>query len=505
MTAPGGSGAALVVRGLTKRYPRVLALDSVDWEVRAGEVHALVGENGAGKSTLARIVYGAAAPDGGTLELFGAPYAPRGPRDAVAAGVGLVHQHFMLVDTLTVWQNAVLGREPSRGGWIDGARARRELAEISRRFGLTLDPDARVADLSVGERQRLEIVKVLMRGARLLILDEPTAVLAPAEAEAMYATVGRLAAEGATVIVVTHRLAEVRRHADRATVLRRGAKIDTVDAKATDERELARLVVGRDPAPPRARAAREPGPVVLAVRDAREVRVGGTSRLRGVSLDVRAGEIVGIAGVEGNGQRELMEIVAGLVPFTGDVEIGGESVHRASPRAIRRLGVAHVPEDRLGAGVIPAMNVAENLLLGHEERFARAGTFDRGAIAAHARERIEAFDVRPADPDLALETLSGGNQQKVVLARETEDGPRLLLAAHPTRGVDVGAAESVHAALLAFRDAGGAVLLVSADLSEVRALADRVLVIYDGAIAAEYPRAEADEERLGLAMTGGRA
>ena len=494
---------ALAIRGVTKRYPGVVALDSIDLEIGQGEIHAIAGENGAGKSTLARIVYGTTAPDTGTLELFGEPFAPRGPRDAMAAGVGLVHQHFMLVDTLTVAENAVLGSEPRRGPWLDRAEARRRILDVAGRFGLELDPDARVEDLSVGGKQRLEIAKVLMRGARLLILDEPTAVLAPAETQALFETTARLAADGATVIFVTHRLGEIVEHAHRVTVLRRGRKIATVETAGTGERELARLVVGRDPAPPRERSVRPPGEVVLEVSGVGERGDSAVPRLADVSFAVRAGEIVGIAGVEGNGQRELVEAIAGLRPFRGRIEVDGRSVDGLGPAGVRRLGVAHVPEDRLAAGVVPPMTIAENLILGREGRFRRGLAFDRPAIEAHARERILAFDVRPPEPAAVVATLSGGNQQKVVIAREAEGEPRLLLAAHPTRGVDVGATEAVHDALLSFRDRGAAVLLVSADLAEVRALADRVLVMYGGRIAGERGRAEADEETLGLLMVGG--
>jgi simple sugar transport system ATP-binding protein len=493
---------ALAVHGITKRYPGVVALDSIDLEIERGEVHAIAGENGAGKSTLARIVYGTTTPDAGNLELFGAPYAPRGPRDAMAAGVGLVHQHFMLVDTLTVAENAVLGSEPHRGPLFDRGAARRRVVEVAERFGLALDPDARVEDLSVGGKQRLEILKVLLRGARLLILDEPTAVLAPGEAKALFATTARLAAEGATVVFVTHRLREVVEHAHRVTVLRRGRKIATVDAAGTSECELARLVVGRDPAPPRELSPSAPGAVILEVDG---VGDRGESRLVDVSFRVRAGEIVGVAGVEGNGQRELVEMIAGLRPFRGRIAIEGRSIAGLSPGGVRALGLAHVPEDRQAAGVIPAMTVAENLILGRESRFRGGLQFDRPAVDAHARERIVAFDVRPPEPSAPVATLSGGNQQKVVIAREAEGEPRLLLAAHPTRGVDVGGAEAVHDALLAFRERGAAVLLVSADLAEIRALSDRVLVLYAGRIAGEVAREEADEDRLGLLMVGGGA
>jgi len=442
------------------------------------------------------------------MTVAGAPYAPSGPRDALARGVGMVHQHFMLVPTFTVIENAMLGAEPLRGGIaLDRAAMRAEVRETAGRFGLDLDPDARVEDLSVGEKQRLEILKVLLRGARILVLDEPTAVLAPGEARALLATVRRLVDEGASVLFITHKLSEVIDHADRVTVMRRGRKIGTVAAAETDERELARMMVGREPARLDAAPRRPPGAAMLRLRDVGEMpERGGSARLEEVSLDVRAGEIVGVAGVEGNGQRELVEIVAGLRPFRGSVEIGGTPLAGLGPRAVRGLGLAHVPEDRTTDGLVAEMSVAENFLLGRqrEARFRRGPAFDRAAIRRHAEERIAAFDVRPPDPQAAAGALSGGNQQKVVISREVEGAPALLVAAHPTRGVDVGAQEAIHAAILERRDAGAAVLLVSADLAEVLRLADRIVVLFSGRLNGEFARGEAGEEEIGVRMAGGR-
>jgi simple sugar transport system ATP-binding protein len=492
---------AVSLRGIVKRYGPVTAVDGADLECAAGEIHAIAGENGAGKSTLVRILGGLVRADAGAIALDGAPFAPAGPRDALARGIGVVHQHFMLVDTLTVLENAMLGAEATRAGRLDRGSARRRLEEVCRRFRMPLDPDARVEDLSVGERQRLEIVKVLLRGARLLVLDEPTAVLVPAEARALFRTIARLAAEGAAVLFVTHRLREVIEHAARVTVMRQGRTVATLKTADTDERALARLLVGRDLAPRDPAPRRPPGEVVLSLRGAGDAR---GARLRDVSLDVRAGEIVAVAGVEGNGQRELVEIVAGLRPFRGEAAVRGTSLAGRGAAGARRLGVAHVPEDRLGSGGIAAFTIAENLLLGREgePRFRRGPLLDEGAIRRFAAERIAAFDVRPADPGAELGTLSGGNQQKVVFARAVEGEPALLVAAHPTRGVDVGAAEAIRDALLDARDRGRAVLLVSADLGEVLRLADRVVVLFAGRAACELARGEADEEALGLAMTG---
>jgi len=498
VTAP----PALVARGIRKAYGPVLAVDGADLECATGEIHAIAGENGAGKSTLARILYGMVRPDAGTMLLDGEPFAPRGSRDALARGLGMVHQHFMLVEGLTVLENAVLGAERTRGGRLDRREARRRLERVAGRFGLELDPDARVEDLSVGERQRLEILKVLLRGARRLVLDEPTAVLAPAESRALFRTLERLAREGTTVVFVTHRLREVMEHAARVTVMRRGRTVVTRDVPGTDERELARLLVGRDLAPRDPTPRRPPGEVVLSLRG---VGAPDGARLADVSLDVRAGEIVGVAGVEGNGQRELVEAITGARPFRGTIRVQGASIAGRGPAGVRALGVAHVPEDRLASGGIPRFTVAENLLLGREgeRRFRRGLALDAAAIAGFARERIARFDVRPPDPGVELAALSGGNQQKVVFARAAEGDPGLLVAAHPTRGVDVGAAEAIHGALLDARDRGAAVLLVSADLTEVLRLADRVVVLLGGRCVREAARGEADEETLGLAMTGG--
>ncbi|MFN8176983.1 MAG: ABC transporter ATP-binding protein [bacterium] len=493
---------SIAMRGIVKRYGAVTAVDGVDFECAPGEFHAIAGENGAGKSTLMRVLYGLVRPDEGSMALDGVPFAPDGPRDALARGLGMVHQHFMLLGPCTVLENAMLGAEPARFGWLDRAAARRALEDVAERFDLQLDPDARVEDLSVGERQRVEILKVLLRGARRLVLDEPTAVLAPGAARALFRTLERLAADGATILFVTHRLREVLDHARRVTVLRRGRKVATRLAAETDERELARLLVGRDLAPRDPTARAPAGEVVLSLR--RVADASRESRLADVSLDVRAAEIVGIAGVEGNGQRELVEIVAGLRGFRGVVTLHGRSLAGKGPGAARRLGVAHVPEDRLAAGGIAGFTVAENLILGREgeRRFRRGIALDAGAIRRFAAERIAAFDIRPPDPDAALGALSGGNQQKLVFARAEEGRPALVVAAQPTRGVDVGAAEAIHGALLDVRDRGGAVLLVSADLGEILRLSDRIVVLFAGRIAGTFVRDEADEEEIGLLMAG---
>jgi simple sugar transport system ATP-binding protein len=453
-----------------------------------------------------KILYGLASPDGGSMEIDGEGFAPAGPREALARGIGMVHQHFMLVPTLTVAENAVLGDEPMRGGvFVDRAAAVRTVEDVARRYGLALDPHATVEGLSVGEKQRLEILKVLMRGARILILDEPTAVLAPSESRALFQTVRALTDEGASVIFITHRLHEVVEHADRVTVMRRGRLVETLDASATDEASLACRMVGRELLTRTVGASPALGGEILRV--AHDSDAGGRAqegRLKDVSLSVRAGEIVGIAGVEGNGQRELAEVLGGLRAFRGTVTIDGRSIERLGPRGVHRLGLAHIPEDRTVAGTIAPMTIWENLLLGREDeaRFRRGLSFDFGRVRAFAAERIAAFDVRPPDPDALVSELSGGNQQKVVISRETDGAPRVLIASHPTRGVDVGAQEAIHDAILDQRDRGAAVLLISADLGEVRELSDRILVLFAGRISGEFARGEADEEMIGLHMVG---
>jgi ABC-type uncharacterized transport system ATPase subunit len=496
------------MQGIVKRYPGVVAVDGVDFECRRGEIHALAGENGAGKSTLMKVLYGLTRPDAGTMALDGVLFAPAGPREALARGVGMVHQHFMLIPTFTALENAMLGEEPLRAHLaLDRDRCRRRLEETAERYGLDVAPDAKVEELSVGEKQRLEILKVLLRGARILVLDEPTAVLVPTEVRALFRTLRKLAAEGASIVFITHKLEEVVRGADRVTVMRRGRVVGTRPAAETDKTTLVRMMVGRDPAPRDPTPRRAPGEVSLRLRGVGEVprRREAAARQRSVDLDVRAGEIVGIAGVEGNGQRELVEIVAGLRPYRGTAVVLGRDLVGLDAAALRRLGLAHVPEDRLLAGLIPSMTVAENLVLGKqwERRFRSGLGFAPRAIRDYARERIAAFDVRPPSPALRGEALSGGNQQKLVIAREAEGDPAFLLAAHPTRGVDVGAQEAIHAKLLELRERGTAVLLVSADLSEILHLSDRVLVLYAGRIAGEFARGEADEERLGTLMIGG--
>ncbi|HUO51641.1 MAG TPA: ABC transporter ATP-binding protein [Gemmatimonadaceae bacterium] len=496
--------AAVSLEGIEKRFGAVRANRGASLVVAPGEIHALVGENGAGKSTLMRILAGLIAPDAGRAEVDGRDVTGWRTADAIAAGVGMVHQHFMLVPTLTVAENVVLGREPHRGPALDLRRARAEVAEVAARYGLRVEPSRMVGELSVGEAQRVEILKALFRGARLLILDEPTAVLSPPEVQELWRVLRALRAGGGTIVLITHKLDEVMQVSDRITVMRRGETVARMTTRDTTPAEIARAMVGREVAlggaPPSAGTAGAPA---LTVRD---LVVAGARRPRevdGVSFTVAAGEILGIAGVEGNGQSALLDALAGLRPAaSGTVMLGDRDVTALGVRERSALGLAHIPEDRHRRGLVLDYSVADNLILGRQRAYARWGRMDRARIAEHARAAVERFDIRPADPALPARALSGGNQQKVVIAREMGGDFTVLLAAQPTRGVDVGAIEFIHAQLRAARAAGKAVLLVSAELQEVLALADRVAVMYGGRFVGLVPRAQASESSLGPLMTG---
>ena len=498
----------LEVRGVTKRFPGVLANDSVDLTVRKGQIVCVLGENGAGKSTLMNIVYGLYQPDVGEIVVNGEPATFASSADAIACGIGMVHQHFQLVPVLTVAENVVLGTELRKGPFLDLARARREVAELSERYGLTVDPDARVEDLSVGAQQRVELIKALYRNADLLILDEPTAVLTPAEVEHFFEVVRSLVAGGKSVVFITHKLKEVLAVADHVTVLRQGRVVGTADPKTSTEASLASLMVGRDVVFEVPKGPADPGKVVLDVRELMVADDRGVPMVNGLDLQVRAGEIVGIAGVEGNGQRELVEAVAGMrTAIAGRVAIDDHDIAGWSPRRVAALGVGHVPEDRGKHGLVGAFSVADNLVLNryHRRPFSRRGVFQRDAITEHARREVEAFDVRTPSTDTPAGSLSGGNQQKCVVARELSGDLRLLVVAQPTRGLDVGSIEFIHSQVVARRDAGAAVLLVSAELDEIFALADRIGVLYRGRLAAVIDRDQATREAVGLLMAGSSA
>jgi len=507
VTAP-----ALELRGVSKRFGPVLANQEVDLTVAAGTMHAVVGENGAGKSTLMKIAYGQIRADAGTIAIRGTEVARarHSPARALELGLGMVFQHFMLVGPMTVSENAVLGRETRMPGrpWVDLEGPAARLAELSRTFGLDVDPAARIEDLSVGQKQRAEILKVLYQGAAVLLLDEPTAVLTPAEARQLLDVLRGLVAGGKTVVLISHKLDEVCQVAERITVMRRGKVVEELGAGTTPE-AVARAMVGRPVLFEVERGPARPGDTVLAVEQLSVARSGGgRDAVAGVSLAVRGGEIVGIAGVEGNGQSELFEALAGLRPASaGSVKLAGEPVDALAPRARQERGIGHVPEDRHQRGLVLELSVEENLILGRQRGFAGRLGLDRGKIRSEAARRIAEADVRPPDPTARAGGLSGGNQQKLVVVRElSRPGLRLLLCAQPTRGVDIGAIEQIHRELVAARDRGLAILLVSAELSELKALSDRLYVIYKGRITAELDAAalaaEGALDRIGGMMTG---
>jgi ABC-type uncharacterized transport system ATPase subunit len=483
---------AIECRGVTRRYAGVVANDQIDLEVAEGEIHALVGENGAGKSTLMKMLYGLEQPDEGQILVRGEAQHIDSPRKAIELRIGMVHQHFMLVDDFTVAENIVLGSEPSRGaGRLDREAAERRVGELASGFGTPLDPNARVEDIGVGQQQRVEILKLLYRGADILILDEPTAVLVPQEVEELFAHMRDLKADGHTIIFIAHALDEVLEVADRITVLRDGKVIGTVEAADTDTHKVAEMMVGRPVLLRRVEGKATPGEHLLQVKDLRVI-VGGKERVAGLDLDVRRSEIYGLAGVEGNGQAELVEALVGLT--TPDV------------RTRRQAGLAYIPEDRHARGMVLQMLVSENSVLGQQERepFSRRGLLDLGAIRRRALELVRSFRVKTPSVSVPAYALSGGNQQKLVLGREFESQPKLLIAAHPTRGLDIGATQFVWQELVEARDEGVAVLLISSNLEEILALADRVGVIYDGRIVAQLRGAEATMSELGLYMTGAR-
>jgi general nucleoside transport system ATP-binding protein len=498
---------AVEMRRIVKQFPGVLANDHVDLDVRAGEIHALVGENGAGKSTLMNVLYGLIKPDSGEILIDGKPLASHGPRDAIRRGIGMVHQHFMLIPVFTVGQNVVLGREPTTAGdFYDYARARQEIQDLTTTYGLALNPDARVGDLPVGLQQRVEIVKVLFRGANILILDEPTGVLTPQEASDLFKVLRDLVKAGKTIVFISHKLKEVLDISDRITVMRRGKVVGQLITKDTTEQEIARLMVGREVLLRVEKAPAKPGDAVLRVKNLTATSDQGVPALRSISFDLHKGEILGIAGVEGNGQSELVEVLAGTRRATGgQILLGDREIENLGAAGIRLAGVSHIPEDRRGAGLVLSYSVADNLILGRQRTklFSWDGLVLRlRAILEWARKLIKEFDIRTPSPTTLARNLSGGNQQKIIVAREMAVQPRVLLAAQPTRGVDIGAIEFVHRRLVAERDGGAGILLVSAELDEIRSLSDRIAVMYEGEIVSIEP-VEASEERLGLLMTGG--
>jgi len=496
----------LELRGITKRFPGIVANDDVSLDLRQGEVHALLGENGAGKSTLMNVLYGLYHPDEGEIRVKGEPRSMGSPRDAIDAGIGMVHQHFMLIPVMTVAENIVLANEPTREKvLLDYDAAAERVRNLSETFKFKIDPEARVEDISVGQQQRVEILKALYRGADILILDEPTAVLTPQEAKELFEILGTLTREGMSIIFISHKLNEVLEIADRVTVLRRGRKVETLSAKGATEEQLARLMVGREVLLRVEKGASSPGEPLLRVEDLHVTDDRGLEKVRGLSLEVRAGEIVGVAGVDGNGQTELIDAITGLLRVgAGRILVGDEDVTGVNAKHSLDAGLGHIPEDRQRRGLVLDFSLAENLALhDYDSRPAsRFGWLFPKQLVARARKLLQEFDVRGGGPQTRAGGLSGGNQQKVVLAREIDRNPSVLIAAQPTRGLDVGAIEFVHRRLVEERNAGRGVLLVSLELEEILSLSDRILVMYEGEIVGEFAPG-ASEEELGVAMTGG--
>ena len=501
---------AVQMHGITKVFGTFKALDGVDLDVRKQSVHAILGENGAGKSTLMNVLYGLYSADEGEVFLNGKHVDISNPNDAIAQGIGMVHQHFMLVDNFTVTENIVLGDEvTSFAGVLDPKKAREKVLEIVNEYGFDVDPDAKIEDITVGMQQRVEILKALYRGADTLILDEPTAVLTPQEIEKLIQIMRDLVSKGKTIIIITHKLKEIMSSADECTIIRRGKYMGTVDVSKTNETELANKMVGRNVNLHVDKKPAKPGEVLLSIRDLHVKDERGIEQVNGLNLEVRAGEIVGLAGIDGNGQRELAAAINALVkPESGTIAIRGEEIQATTPRNVINHSVATIPSDRQRWGLVLPFSVAENTVLERhgEERFGKGISLDYSKVNEFAKELVEEFDIRPAGCfDHAAGGLSGGNQQKVIIAREVSGEPDVLIAIQPTRGLDVGAIEFVHKALIRERDRGAAILLISLELDEVMDVSDRIAVIYAGQIVGEFEQGAITEEQAGLLMAGGGA
>ncbi len=496
----------LELKNITKTFGNVVANNDVSMKIEKGTIHAIVGENGAGKSTIMRIAYGFYKADSGEIFFDGKPVQINNPHDAIALGIGMVHQHFMLVDTMTVAENIILGAETGGAANLDLEKANEEILRLSNELKLGVNPRAYIEDLSVGAQQRVELLKALYRNAELLILDEPTAVLTPQETEDFFKILRRMREQGKTIVIITHKLEEVLAISDNVTVMRDGKTVGEVKTSETSAKDLARMIVGRDVLLRVEKTEAEPQETVLNIENLSVVGKHGLA-VDGVSFEVRAGEIVGIAGIEGNGQTELVEAVAGLIPAqSGKIELSGKDITKLSVRKRTELGIGHIPEDRHRRGLLLNSDLEENSILGVHYRapVVSGGFINSSVVEKRTKEIIENFDVRPPVPSLPAKSLSGGNQQKLIIGREFELNPKLLLVSQPTRGVDIGAIEFIHRKLIQLRDAGTAVLLVSAELEEVTALADRLLVIRKGKIVGEVDPKMTSNEEIGLMMTGGK-
>jgi len=493
---------------IVKKFGDFTANEQISLTLHKGEVHALLGENGAGKTTLMNTLYGLYRPTSGTIRINGEEVAITDPNVAIRHGIGMVHQHFMLVNTFTVTENIILGNETTRAlGVLDLKTAEQEVAELSRRYGLTVDPRARIEDISVGSQQRVEILKALYRGAEILILDEPTAVLTPQEIRELASIIRNLTQEGKSIIIITHKLHEIKQMADFCTIIRRGKHIDTVEVAQVSEQDLASMMVGREVSFAVQKAPAQPGATVLALKDLVVEDNRGIHAVDGLNLELREGEILGIAGVDGNGQSELVEALTGLRPVTsGAIEVQGRSVTHPTPHAIiNEHNIRTIHEDRQKRGLVMEFDIAENLILEtyFQEPYSRGGVLQKASIYQAAEQKAQDFDIRPPNPLLEAKSLSGGNQQKVIIAREVSNNPRVLIASQPTRGLDVGAIEYVHSALVEQRDNGRAVLLISFELDEVVNVSDRIAVIFEGRIVGTMDARDADENEIGLMMAGG--
>lgn len=497
----------LELKNISKSFGGVKANDKVSLNLKKGEILALVGENGAGKSTLMSVLYGLLKPDEGEIYIKGKKMEMENPSAAIAAGVGMVFQHFMLVPTLTVAENVTLGAEPLRGGILNRKKMTTDVEKIAKEYGMKIDPEATVMDISLGMQQRVEIIKTLYRKAEILILDEPTAVLTPQEVDELFFTIKELTKQGLSVIFITHKLKEVLEISDRISVLRRGKIVGSVNSKETDQKELAKLMVGRDVVLKVEKEDVSAGAPFVSVKNVNVSPKAGLHPLKEISFDIRRGEILGIAGVDGNGQSELEQLLTGLLkPNSGTVTIDGKEISHLNAQQVKDTGITHVPEDRHKMGLVLDFSIPENLILGFHKKppVSKKGVLDETYIKKHAKELIEKYDIRTLNEWVPARSLSGGNQQKIVIAREIDANPELLIAAHPTRGVDIGAIEFIHQKLLDLRSAQKGVLLISADLNEVMSLSDRIVVMFEGEIMGIVDAKDATETQLGLMMAGNK-